>query len=267
MQCDRCAGESCTKAGRDRQGRQLYRCTGCGRHMTTRSRSVFRGYCFPDMVITLAVRHSLRFRLSYADVVELLAERGVELDARTVYDWVRAFTPHFIAAARAHRSPVGRRWSVDETYVKLGKRWYYLFRALDEHGQIVDVYLSTRRNTAAAEAFFETALDTSPVSPTRVTTGHPLGEAKCYPPALQTLLPNTEHRTSKYLNNSLERDHQHLNGRVRPMRWFKSVDGASNFCHGYTLIRNLVCGFSLLTAKVPARLRLATAWSALAATL
>jgi len=263
MQCDRCAGEQFTKAGRDRQGRQLYRCRTCGRRMTSRSRSAFRGYRFPDAVIALAVRWYLRFRLSYADVVELLAERGVEVDASTVYDWVRAVTPHFIAAAYAHRSPIGHRWRVDETYIKIGNRCYYLFRAIDEHSQIVDVYLSTQRNTAAAEAFFETAIDASPVPPTRVTTD----KAKCYPPALRTLLPNAEHRTSKYLNNGRERDHHHLKGRIRPMRRFKTTASASNFCRGHTLIRNLGHGCSALTAAVSPRLRLATAWSALAASL
>ncbi len=241
--------------------------TGCGRRITTRSLSAFRGYRFPDAVIALAVRHSLRFRLSYADVVELLAERGVEVDARTIYDGVRAFTPHFVAAAHAHRSPIGQRWRVDETYLKIGKRWYYLFRALDEHGQIIDVYLSAQRNTAAAEAFFETAIDASPVPPTWVTTGHPLGEATCYPPALRTRLAKVKHCTSKYLNNGLERDHQHLKGRMRLMRRFKIMASTSNFCRGHTLIHNLGRGFSALTTAVSPRLRLATAWSTLTASL
>jgi transposase-like protein len=83
----------------------------------------------------------------------------------------------------------------------------------------------------------------------------------------RTVLPHVEHRTSNYLNSRLERDHQHLKGRIRPMRWFKTVGGASNFSRGHALIRNLCCGFSSLTAKVPVRLRLATAWSARAATL
>ena len=90
MPCDRCGGEHFTKAGQDRQSRQLYRCRACGRRMTERSGSAFSGYRFPDEVIALAVRWYLRFRLSYADVVELLAERGIEVDASTVYDWVRA---------------------------------------------------------------------------------------------------------------------------------------------------------------------------------
>ena len=263
MQCDRCTGEQFTKAGRDRQGRQLYRCAACGRRMTVRSRSAFRGYRFPDEVIALAVRWYLRFRLSYADVVELLAERGITVDPSTIYDWVRAFTPRFIAAARADRSPVGTRWRVDETYLKIGGRWRYLYRAIDEHGQIVDVYLSDRRNATAAHAFFKRAIDASTVTPTQVTTD----KAKSYPKALCAILPRVRHRTSKYLNNPIERDHQHLKGRVRSMRRFKLVASAGSFCRGHAVIRNLQRGFSRLTEGVTPRLRLAVAWSALAATL
>jgi transposase-like protein len=178
-------------------------------------------------------------------------------------DWVQAFTPRFIAPTRAHRLPVGRRWRVDETSIKLAKHWHYLFRAIDEHSQVVDLYLSKRRDRAAAKAFFEGAIEASTVDPNRVTTG----KAKCYPSALRAVLPDMEHRTSNYLNNGLERDHQHLKGRIRPMHWFKTVGGASTFSRGHALIRNLRCGFSSLTAKVPMGLRLATAWSALAATL
>jgi len=116
--------------------------------MTTRSTSAFRGYRFPDDVIALAVRWYLRYRLSYADVAEWLTERGLTVDPSTIYDWVRVFTSRFIAAARAYRTQVGKRWWVDETYLKIGGRWRYLYRAIDEHGQIVDVYLSDRRNTA-----------------------------------------------------------------------------------------------------------------------
>ncbi len=162
-----------------------------------------------------------------------------------------------------HRAQVGRRWRVDETYIKIAKQWHYLYRAIDEHGQIVDVYLSDRRDRAAAQAFFAGAIDTRTVRPSRVTTD----QAKCYPPALRAVLPEAEHRTSNYLNNGLERDHQHLKGRLRPMRWFKTRGGASNFCRGHALIRNLRQGFSSLTVTVASPLRLASAWCALAATL
>ena len=259
MRCTRCACEQFTKAGRDRHGRQLQRCAACGRRTTARSGSAFRGYRFPDELIALAVRWYLRFRLSYAEVAEWLAERGVTVDPSTIYDGVQAFTPLFIEAARKHRSPVGTRWRVDETLLKSGGRWRYIFRGLDEHGQIVDVYLSDHRDAASARAFFERALAASDAAPTRITSD----KAKCYPPALRTLLPTAEHRCSKYLNNGLERDHQFLKGRVRPMRRFKMPATASTFCRGHALIRNLGRGFSGLVLGAAPHLRLATAWTAL----
>ncbi len=133
MQCTGCAGEHFTKAGRDRQGRPWYRCQGCSRRITERSGSAFSGYRFPNDVIALAVRWYLRYRLSYADVAAWLAERGISVDPSTVSDWVRVFTPRFIAVARAHRSRVSQRWRVDEPYIKIAKRWHYLFRAIHEH--------------------------------------------------------------------------------------------------------------------------------------
>jgi IS6 family transposase len=263
MRCGRCPGERFTKAGRDRSQRQLYRCSECGRRVTARTGSAFNGYRFPDAVIALAVRWYLRFRLSYAEVAEWLAERGVTVDPSTIYDWVQAFTPHLIEAARKHRSPVGARWRVDETLVKIGGRWRYVFRAIDEHGQVVDAYLSDHRDAASARAFFERAIAAAGVMPTRVTSD----KAKCYPPALRALLPAAEHRSSKYLNNGLERDHQFLKGRVRPMRRFKTAATASTFCRGHALMRNLARGFSPLAAGTPPRLRLATAWETLATML
>src|SRR5687768_4115481 len=107
MRCDRCAGDGFTKAGRDRARRQLHRCRGCGRRVTARTGSAFSGYRFPDAVIALAVRWYLRYRVSYVEVVEWLAERGVIIAPSMIYDGVQAFTPHFSEAARQHRSPVG----------------------------------------------------------------------------------------------------------------------------------------------------------------
>src|SRR3954454_3176382 len=128
MQCDRCGGEEFTKAGRDRQARQLYRCGACGRRMTERSQSAFCGYRFPDDIIALAVRWYLRYRLPYADVAELLAERGVHVDASTVYDWVHHFTPLYQEMARPHRHQVRPKWSIDETYIKVAGVPCYVFR-------------------------------------------------------------------------------------------------------------------------------------------
>jgi transposase-like protein len=91
--------------------------------MTKRPGSAFRGYLFPDAVIALTVRWYLRYRLSYAEIAEWVAESGVRVDPSTIYDWVRAFTPRFIAAARVYRAPVDSRWRVDETYIQGSMRW------------------------------------------------------------------------------------------------------------------------------------------------
>jgi transposase, IS6 family len=111
------------------------------------------GYRFPREVIAVAVRWYLRYSLSYRDVEELLAERGIEVDHGTIYRWVQTFTAEFIDAARSARRAVGDRWFVDETYVKIAGRWTYFYRAVDQHGQGIDVLVSPRRNAAAARSF------------------------------------------------------------------------------------------------------------------
>jgi transposase-like protein len=121
-------------------------------------------------VITLAVRWYLRFGLSYRDVEELLAERGIGVDHVTVYRWVQRFAPEFAEAARARQHIVGNRWHVDETYLKVSGTWRYLFRAIDQFGQVIDVLLSSRRDAKAAHRFFAQAIDRSRISPVEVTT-------------------------------------------------------------------------------------------------
>ena len=115
------------------------------------------GYRFPREVIAAAVRWYLRYGLSYRDVEELLAERGVVVDHVTVYRWVQTFTAEFIDAARPCRHTPGDRWFVDETYVKIAGTWNYLYRAVDQHGQVVEVLTSKRRDLNAARAFFTQA--------------------------------------------------------------------------------------------------------------
>jgi transposase-like protein len=114
--------------------------------------SAFSGFRFPPEVITVAVRWYLRYGLSYRDVEELLAERGITVDHVTVYRWVQRFTAEFIEAARPCRHAPGDRWFVDGTYVKVAGQWTYLYRAVDQHGQVIDVLLSPRRDLAAARA-------------------------------------------------------------------------------------------------------------------
>ncbi len=263
MECIRCESKRTRKDGQTRLGGQRWRCNQCGRRFTARSTSAFSHHAFPGDVIALAVRWYVRYRLSYADVGEWLAERGLVVDRSTVYRWVQKFLPLFQDAARSYRCPVGGKWHVDETYTRLNGKWAYIYRAIDQNGQVVDAYFSQRRNAKAAQAFFEHAIDETGVTPEQVTTD----KAKCYPPALRTVLPGVEHRRSKYLNNGMERDHGHLKQRLYPMRGFKQAASAGIIARGHAFIRNLRNGFSSLTVAVPINLRLAVAWPQLAKTI
>ena len=120
-------------------------------------RSAFAGFRFPPDVIVIAVRWYLRFGLSHRDVEELLTERGVEVDHVTVYRWVMRFAPLLAEAARPCRHTVGSRWHVDETYVKVAGCWRYVYRAIDQVGQVIDVFASPRRdgNAARRHAFVQ----------------------------------------------------------------------------------------------------------------
>jgi transposase-like protein len=141
-------------------------------HRSRRSippRTAFAGFRFPPDVIVLAVRWYLRFGLSYRDLEELLTERGVEVDHVMVYRWVQRFTPLLADAARPCRHRVGDRWQVDETYVKVAGQWRYVYRAIDQFGQVIDVFVSSRRDTKAAHRFFERAIGATKIAPAEVT--------------------------------------------------------------------------------------------------
>lgn len=262
--CPFCEQQNIRKNGRDRRGAQVYRCADCHHSFTALTGTPFSGHSFPSSVIGLAVRWYLRFRLSYADIVEWLAERRIRVDASTVFDWVQKFAPLYQEAAKAYRHPVGQRWSVDETYVKVVGRWGYVYRALDEYGQVVEVLFCEHRDTEAATAFFRSALESTGVTPHTVTTD----KAAAYPPALITVLPKAEHITGKAEQQRIERDHQHLKGKLRVFRDCKTTSGAQRFCQAHGFLRNLRQGFYRLgaaprDANDAMRSRLDRAWEEL----
>src|SRR5215813_14213492 len=111
-----------------------------------------------DDIIALAIRWYVGYRLSYAEVSEWLAERGVLVDQSTIYRWVQRFLPLFGEAARKHRDPISPDWRVDETYARIRGRWHYIYRAIDGHGQIIDAYVSPTRAMVSARTFFERAI-------------------------------------------------------------------------------------------------------------
>jgi transposase, IS6 family len=226
------------------------------------SSSVFAGFRFPREVIAVAVRWYLRYGLSYRDVEELLAERGVTVDHVTIYRWVQRFTPEFIEAARFCRHAPGDRWFADETYVKVSGRWTYLYRAIDQHGQVIDVLLSDRRDLAAARRFFILALRAGTV-PAEVTTD----QAPAHPRVLDELIPSALHTVERYANNPVETDHGRLKARLRPMRGLKRHRSARIITAGHAFVQNLRRGHYEIATDIPARHRLHEAFDQLAMTI
>jgi transposase, IS6 family len=197
-------------------------------------RSGFAGFRFPPEVIMIAVRWYLRYGLSYRDVEELLAERDITVDHVTVYRWVQRFTPLLIDAARPCRHAPGDRWFVDETYVKVAGRWVYLYRAIDQHGQVIDVLASTKRDLTATRRFFTRALEHA-LHPAEVTTDW----APAYLRVLDELLPAACHVMEQYANNAIETDHGRLKARLRPMRGLKRLQSAQVIGTGHAFVQNL----------------------------
>src|SRR6266545_4063303 len=223
-------------------------------------RSAFAGYRFPPEIITLALRWYLRFGLSYRDVEELLAERGIDVDHVTIYRWVQRFAPEFAEAERPRQHLVGDRWHVDETYLKVGGTWRYLFRAIDQFGQVIDVFLSPRRNREAARRLLAQAISRSRVTPTEVTTDR----YRVYPGVLDELLPAAFHDTAVHANNPLETDHGRLKARLRPMRGLKRERTARVIVRGHAFVQNVRRGFYDLGTDVRPTGRLAEAFAELA---
>jgi transposase-like protein len=198
-------------------------------------RSAFAGLCFPPEVIVLAVRWYPRFALSHRDIEELLAERGIDVDHVTVSRWVQRFTPLLAEAARPCRLGVGDRGQVDETYVKVAGRWRNVYRAIDQFGQVIDVFMSTRRDAAAARRCFTRAIRTTKVTPIEVVTDRALA----YLTVLDDLLAATWHRTERYANNRVEADHGRLKARLGPMQGRKQEPSTSIVIAGHAFVQNL----------------------------
>lgn len=196
--------------------------------------AAFAGFRFPPEVIMLAVRWYLRFGLSYRDLEELLAERGIEVDHVTLYRWVQRFTPLLVEAARPCRHAVGGRWFVDETYVKVAGVWRYVYRAVDQNGQVIDVYVSKKRDTTAATGFLSSAI-TAHGEPVEVTTDKSPVLAK----TIRELAPGAHHDTTQYANNRVENDHGRLKARLRPMRGLQTDRTASVIIRGHAFMQNL----------------------------
>jgi IS6 family transposase len=172
---------------------------------------------------------------------------------------VQRFTPLLAEAARPCRHRVGDRWWIDETYVKVSGRWRYVYRAIDQFGQVIDVYVSQRRDAGAARCFFTRALATTKVIPMEVTTD----KAAVYPHVLDELAPSAWHCTQAYANNRMEADHGQLKRRLRPMRGLKTDQSAGIIIAGHAFIQNIRRGHYELGVDEPMTLRVVAAFDEL----
>jgi transposase, IS6 family len=202
--------------------------------------SLFKRRRFPVETILLCVRWYCKYGISYRDLAEMMQERGVAVDPSTIFRWVQRYAPEIEKRIRPYQGPRSGSWRVDETYVRVGGNWKYLFRAVDKHGQLIAFMLSGRRDTGAAYRFLHKALRAvSDYLPSSITTD----KLASYPKAIQRLqaeglLPQgVEHRTSKYLNNILEADHGALKRVIRPTRGFQTMTTAAATLTGFEIMR------------------------------
>jgi len=191
----------------------------------------FKGVDYPKSVILHAVFFYVRYAVSYRDLEEILAERGVAVDHATLNRWVVKFAPLIADRAQARKRKTAKSWRIDETYIKVKGRWTYLYRAVDRDGQTLDFMLSERRDLAAARRFFNRAIGINGV-PDRVVidkSGANLAGLQ----AVNVILKFTgkgrtvEIRQVKYLNNILEQDHRFIKRITAPMMGFKAFHSAA----------------------------------------
>jgi transposase, IS6 family len=176
---------------------------------------------------------------------------------------VQRFTPLLADAARPCRHAVGDRWQADEAYVKVAVRWRYVYRAIDQFGQVIDVFVTSRRDVRAARQFFQRAIGTTKRAPLEVVTD----KAAAYPAMLEELLSAAWHRTDQYANNHIEADHGRLKARLGPMRGLKQDRSARIVIAGHAFVQNVRRGHYELAPEEPATRRMAVAFDELALTI
>src|SRR5450631_2393078 len=203
---------------------------------------IYRKRAFDADIFELCVRWYITYRLSYRDLVEMMAERGVQVAHSTILRWVTRYVPEYEKRWNRFSRPVGTSWRTDETYVSIRGKWHYFYRAVDKQGKTVDFLLRRDRGIAAAQAFFRKALATNLNRlPRKVTLDGYMPSHR----ALRLLRRedsrwrNIEVRTCKYLNNIVEQDHRAIKRRCASMAGFKSFDNAAITLAGIELAHRI----------------------------
>ena len=197
---------------------------------------LFKGRHFDREIIVLCVRWYLRYKLSFRDLVEMMAERGLSLAHTTIMRWIQHYAPEFEKRWNRFARPAGRSWRVDETYVKIKGRWTYLYRAVDKEGRTVDFLLRAKRDVAAAKAFFRLAFRRQGRLPRRLSG---LTSRSQRGPGRTSRGNQCKIRSSKYLNNLIEQDHRSVKLRLGPMLGLKHFRQAATTIAGIELMHRI----------------------------
>ena len=195
----------------------------------------YRGYRFPPEIISHAVWLYYRFCLSFRDVEDLLAKRGVIVSYETIRQWSRKFGAEYARKLKRREGRLGDTWHLDELFVTIQGERQYLWRAVDQDGDVIDILVQPRRNRRAAERFFRKLLKGQGSEPRRLVTD----KLRSYSAAHRTIMPSVVHDTARYANNRAEVSHQPTRQRERQMRRFKSAAQAQRFLSVHGVILNL----------------------------
>jgi len=197
--------------------------------------NTYKRHRFPPDIISYAVWVYYRFNLSHRDVEDLLAERGITVSYETIRLWCIKFGPKYSRRLKRKHQGFGDTFYIDEVYVKINGKQHYLWRAVDQDGEVVDVFLQARRDGNAAKRFFRRLLRSHGGEPRKIVAD----KLRSYGVAHRELIPEAIHDTSQYANNRAEQSHEPTRVRERVMRRFNSVGQAQRFLSTHAAVYNL----------------------------
>ncbi len=208
--------------------------------------NIYKRYRFPAEIIQYAVWLYYRFNLSHRDIEDLLAERGIDVTYEAIRLWCNRFGSIYAARLKRKHRGYGDTFFIDEVFVRIDGKQHYLWRAVDQDGEVVDVFLQKRRDGAAAKRFLKRLLKKHQAEPRKIVTD----KLRSYGVAHRELMPSTIHDSSQYANNRAELSHQSTRVRERGMRRFKSIIQAQRFLGVHSAVYNLFnLGRHLISAK------------------
>lgn len=198
-------------------------------------KSRYRGHRFPAEIISYAIWAYHRFCMSLRDVEDLLAQRGIVVSYEAIRIWCKKFGSEYARDLKRRQGRLGDSWHLDEVFIRINGQQHYLWRAVDQDGDVIDILVQPRRDQRAAERFFRRLLRNQGQKPFRIISD----KLRSYSAALRTTLCDVPHTTERYANNRVEVSHQATRQRERYMRRFKSTVHAQRFLCLHSVIQNL----------------------------